>query len=132
MFFKYYFQHWRLCCICFDHRSLPLSQTWLLFQRGVLLLLICLPGLKSPQSRVLPLLSATEASKTTPLHVGTSYTHDIMFHSKGNVSDTQQIEWAGSLNHQIEWAVRGLRPPRTPINMATLPLQIRLNNHQCF
>ena len=52
---------------------------------------------------------ATGANKTTPLHVGTSYTHDFGFYSKENVSVTHQIAWAGSLKPQIAWAVRGLR-----------------------
>ena len=52
----------------------------------------------------------------TPLHVGTSYTHDFGFCSKGNASATHQIAWAGSLKPQIAWAARGLRPLPTPIN----------------
>ena len=52
LFFKNssHFQHWRLCCIYFGHRSLSLPQTWLLFWHGVLLLPTCLPGLESPQA----------------------------------------------------------------------------------
>ena len=44
-----HFQHWRLYCIYFGHHSLSLSQTWLLFRHGALLLPTCLPGLESPQ-----------------------------------------------------------------------------------
>ena len=40
-------------------------------------------------------------NKTTPLHVGTSYTHDIRFYSKRNVSATHHIVWAGLLNAEI-------------------------------
>ena len=36
--------------------------------------------------------------QTTPLHVGTSYTHDFGFYS------THQIAWAGSLKPPIAWA----------------------------
>ena len=41
------------------------------------------------------LLTATGANKTTPLHVGTSYTHAFGFYSKANVSATHQIAWEG-------------------------------------
>ena len=46
----------------------------------------------------LPLLTGTGAYKMTPLHVGTSYTHDFQFHSKENASATHQRAWAGSKN----------------------------------
>ena len=59
----------------------------------------------------------------TPLHVGTSYSHDFGFCSKGNASATHQIAWAGSPKPQIAWAARGLFPPRTPINGGTPPLK---------
>ena len=36
-------------------------------------------------------------NKMTPLHVGTSYTHDFGFYSKGNATATHQRAWAGSL-----------------------------------
>ena len=119
----------RLCCIYFGHSSLSLPQTGLLFRHGVLLP-TCLPGLEKPQelcridsNAVLSLLlTATGANKTTPLHVGTSYTHDFGFYSKGNVSATDQIVWAESLNPQISWAVRGLHPLSSPINRGTPPL----------
>ena len=87
----------------------------------------CLPGLESPQAlhrtkfSVLPLSTATGANKTTPLYVGTSFTHDIGFYSNRNISATHQIAWAGSLNPQIAWA---LRPLRTPVNRGTLPYKI--------
>ena len=68
-----------------------------------------------------PSFDCNWANKTTPLHVGTSYTHDIRFYSKRNVSATHQIVWAGSLNPQIAWVVRGLRPLRTPLTH--LPLK---------
>ena len=38
----------------------------------------------------------------TPLHVGTSYTHDFEFYSKGNASATHQSTWVGSLKPQID------------------------------
>ena len=80
-----------ILCIYFDHHSVSLS---LIFRH--ILLPTCLPGLKSPkhfvgliQMQCSP--SFDWANKTTPLHVGTSYTHDIGFYSKGNVSATHQI-----------------------------------------
>ena len=54
------------------------------------------------------------ANKMTLLHVGTSYTHDFRFYSKGNPSATHQSAWAGSLKPQIAWAARGLYPPLNP------------------
>ena len=54
-------------------------------------------------------LTATGTNKTTPLHVGTSYTHDIRFNSKTNVSTTHQIVWVGSLKPQTPPPP----PPRT-------------------
>ena len=45
-----HFQHWRLYCTYFGHRSPSLPQTWLLFRHGVLLPPTCLPGLESPQA----------------------------------------------------------------------------------
>ena len=82
-------QHWRLCCIYLGHRSLSVPQTWLLFRDGLLLLPTSLPGLEVPkrfvglvQMSVFLLLTATGANKTTPLHVGNSYTHSIRFYSK--------------------------------------------------
>ena len=71
----------------------------------------------------LPFLTGTGANKMTPLHVGTSYTHDFRFYSKGNASGTHQSVWAGSLKPQFAWAERGLRPLGTPINGGTLPLK---------
>ena len=59
----------------------------------------------------------------TPLHVGTSYTHNFGFCSKGNASATHQIAWVGSLKPQIAWVARELRPLRTPINGETPPLK---------
>ena len=51
----------------------------------------------------------------TPLHVGTSYTHNFGFYSKGNASATHQSAWAGSLKPLIAWAVNpqltGGHPP---------------------
>ena len=43
----------------------------------------------------------------TPLHVGTSYTHDFGFYSKGNASATHQSMWAVSLNHKLRgwWGI---------------------------
>ena len=65
----------------------------------------------------LPLLTATGANKTTPLHVGTSYTHDFGFYSKRNVSATHPIAWAGSPNHAPLRGWRGgcalFQPPLT-------------------
>ena len=102
-------------CIYFGHRSLSLPQTWLLFRHEVLLPPTCLPGLESQiKCSVLPLLTGTGANKMTPLHVGTSYTHDFRFHSKGNASGMHHSAWAGSQNPQIAWAARGLRPLQTP------------------
>ena len=59
----------------------------------------------------------------TPLHVGTSYTHDFQFYSKGNASATHQRAWAGSLKPQIAWAAKGFAPFRTPVNGGTPPLK---------
>ena len=49
-----------------------------------------------------------------PLHVGTSYTHDFGFYSKGNASATHQIAWAGSLKNRVAWAGRGTSPFEPP------------------
>ena len=68
-----------------------------------------------------PSFDCNWANKTTPLYVGTSYTHDFGFYSKVNVSATHQIAWAGSLKPQIVWAARGPSPLRTPINGGTPP-----------
>ena len=62
------------------------------------------------QMQCSPSFDCNWANKTTPLHVGTSYIHDIRFYSKGNVSATHQIVWAGSLNLQIAWAARAVPP----------------------
>ena len=51
--------------------------------------------------------------QTTPLHVGTSYTHNFGFYSKGNVSAT----------HQMAWVAKGLRPLPTPFKGGALPLK---------
>ena len=102
------------------------------FSDGVLLLPTCLPGLESPQvlrrikCSALPVLTGTGANKMTLLHVGTSYTHDFGFYSKGNASATHQSTWAGSLKPQMAWAARGLLPIRTPINGGTPPFKIPL------
>ena len=45
-----HFQHWRIYCTYFGHRSPSLRQTWLLFRHGVLLPPTCLLGLESPQA----------------------------------------------------------------------------------
>ena len=76
------------------------------------------------QRQALPLLTGTRANKMTPVHVGTSYTQDFGFYSKGNASGTNQSALAGSLKPQIAWAVRGLRPLRTPVNGGTPPFKI--------
>ena len=47
-------------------------------------------------------MTGTGANKMTPLHVGTSYTHDFRFYSKGNASGAHQSAWAGSLKHEID------------------------------
>ena len=59
----------------------------------------------------------------TPLHVGTNYTYDFGFYSKGNASATYQRVWAGSLKPQFAWA-EGLRPLRTPVKGGTPPFKI--------
>ena len=46
----------------------------------------------------------------TPLHVGTSYTHDLGLYSKGIALATHQIVWAGSLKPSIAWTARRLNP----------------------
>ena len=51
----------------------------------------------------------------TLLHFGTSYTQDIMFYSKEDVSATHQIVWEGPLNVHIAWVARGHSPIRTPL-----------------
>ena len=58
----------------------------------------------------LPLLTGTGANKITPLHVGTSYTYNFRFYSKG--SGTHQSAWAGSLKPQTAWGMRD-----TPFNI---------------
>ena len=50
MFLASHFQNWRLCCIYISHISLTVSQTWLLFQHGVLLLATYLPRSKRSQA----------------------------------------------------------------------------------
>ena len=59
------------------------------------------------QMQCSPSFDWTGANKMTSLHVGTSYTHDFRFYSKGNASATHQRAWAGSLKPQIAWAARG-------------------------
>ena len=60
----------------------------------------------------------------TPLHVGTSYTHDFRFHSKENASGTHQGAWAGSKNAKFV-GNEGAVPPSTPrINGGTPPFKI--------
>ena len=54
----------------------------------------------------LPLLTGTRTNKLTPLHVGTSYTHDFRVYSKENA--------------------RGLHTLRTTINRETPPLKFLL------
>ena len=53
--------------------------------------------------------------KMTPLHVGTSYTHDFGFYSKRTASGTQ-----------IVWAVRGegAQPPSNPYWLEDTPFKI--------
>ena len=46
-----------------------------------------------------------------------------VFYSKGNVSATHRIVWAGSLNPQIVWAARGLCPLQTPLMRGRPPLK---------
>ena len=71
--------------------------------------------LRRIKSNTVPsLLTGTGANKKIPLHVGTSYTHDFRFNSKGNASGTQQNAWTGSLKPQIAWAVRGHPPLKLP------------------
>ena len=53
----------------------------------------------------------------TPLHVGTSYTHDFGFYTKGNASATHQIAWVGSLKPLIAC------PLRTPLTGGHPPLK---------
>ena len=72
---------------------------------------------RTNSNAVFSLLTPTGANKTTPLHVGTSYTHHIGFHSKRNVSATHQIVW--SLNLPI---ARELCLIRISINRGTTPL----------
>ena len=118
-------------CIAYILATIP--QTWLLFRHEVLL-----PPTwtrKSPSTSydqikcsVLPLLTGTGANKMTPLHVGTSYTHDFRFHSKGNASGTHQSTWTGSHTHKKKCELRGRRggtasfKPR--INAGTPPFKI--------
>ena len=49
----------------------------------------------------LPISAATRANKTTPLHVGTNYTHNFGFYIKGNDLATNQIVWAAPLRTPI-------------------------------
>ena len=74
---SFHFQQWHLCCRYLGHRSFSISQTWLLFWQGVLLLASCVPRLKSSQSlcrtksnAVFSLLAATATNKATQLHIG--------------------------------------------------------------
>ena len=107
-------------CIAYILATIP--QTWLLFRHEVLL-----PPTwtrKSPSTSydqikcsVLPLLTGTGANKMTPLHVGTSYTHDFRFHSKGNASGTHQSTWTGSHTHKKKANCvggEGAQPPSNP------------------
>ena len=70
-----------------------------------------------------PSFDCNWANKTIPLHVGTSYTHDIGFHCKRNVSAAQQIAWAGSLSPQTAWAARGLCTFEPPLMGGHPPLK---------
>ena len=71
----------------------------------------------------LPLLSGTGANKMTPLHVGSSYTHDFGFYSKGNASATHQSAWAGSLKPQIAWQRGGCTPFEPQLTRSNPPLK---------
>ena len=76
------------------------------------------------QMQCSPFFDCNCGNKMTPLHVGTSYTHDFRFYSKENASSTHQSTWAGSLKPQFAWAARGVCPLRTPINGGTPPFKI--------
>ena len=89
------------------------------FTTWVLLLGTCLPGLKGPQALhrtnwigVFSLFWLQLGYKNDPTAYCTSYTHNIRFYSKRNVSATHQIAWVGSLNPQIAWAERGRAPSK--------------------
>ena len=120
-----HFQHWRLYCIYFGHRSLSLPQTWLLFRHGALttstnLLTKRFVGLNKMQCS--PSFDWNWGKQNDPTacwYQTTSYTHDFRFYSKGNTSGTHQSVWAGSLKPQFVWAARGLCTLRTPINGGT-------------
>ena len=113
---------WWLYCLYFGHHSLSLCTLNLaLFWHEVLLLPNCLPGLENPQalhrikSNAVPsLLTGIGAKKMTPLHIGTSYTQDFRFYSKGNASGTHQSAWVGLLKPQITWAAKGTKSPLNP------------------
>ena len=86
---SYHFQHWRLCSMFWPLFTSSISNlasflTWSTTSSNLLT-----GTRKSP----IPLLSATGANKTTPLHVGTTYTNDIGFHSKENVSLPTRLRW---------------------------------------
>ena len=75
------------------------------------------------QKQCSPSFDCNWGKQNTPLHVGTSYTHDVGFYSNRNVSATQHIVWAGSLNPQIVWMARGLHTLQTTINGGHSPLK---------
>ena len=62
------------------------------------------------QMQCSPSFDCNWGKQNAPLHVGTSYTNDFRFYSKGNVWATHQIAWAGSLKPKIAWAATGTAP----------------------
>ena len=82
----------------FGHHSLSLPQTWLLFQLAYRDCKRFVGLTQSSAASALPLLPATGANKTTPLHVGTSYTHNFEFYSVSELP-TKLRGWQGGCAH---------------------------------
>ena len=116
-----HFQHWRLSCIYFGHRSLSLSQSQSFFDMKYYFYQLAYQDSEVHNGFI-------ELFQITPLHVGTNH-HDIGFYNKRNVSATHQIAGARSSNPQITWAERGAQPPSNPPLTGNTPLKIPLILH---
>ena len=118
-----HFQHWHLCCrcMCLRHHSLSVPQnstpflTWNNTSWNLITQMSPSASYDLFKYSVLSVLTATAANKMTPLHVGTSYTHNIGFYSKRNISATNQIAWAVRWLHPLWTPIRGTPPLKFPL-----------------
>ena len=121
-----------LCCIYFDHHSLYVPQTWLLFWHGVLLPPTFLLRLESLQ--VLRRTNSNVVFSLYWLQLGqTKLPHYILAPAKHAISGftakemsqlhTRMYWWVGSLNLQIVWAATAY-PLQTPLTGVHQPFII--------